>query len=107
MSRRYEDPIERHGRETYNLGLHVRHMPMNTKLTLRLDSQLIRGAKQYAKGAGKSLSQVVAEYFAAITSADQPEFTATPAVTRLRGVLKGAPVDDARDYHAYREEKHL
>ena len=80
---------------------------MNTKLTLRLDDQLIRGAKQYARDTGKSLSQVGAEYFAAITSADRPEFTATPTVAGLRGILKDAQVDDARDYHAYLEEKHL
>ena len=80
---------------------------MNTKLTLRLDDQLIRGAKQYARDTGKSLSQVVAEYFAAITSADRPEFTATPTVAGLRGILTDAQVDDVRDYHTYLEEKHL
>ncbi len=80
---------------------------MNTKLTLRLDDRLICGAKQFAKDSGKSLSQIVAEYFAAITSADQPEFTATPTVAGLRGILKDARTDGVRDYRAYQEEKHL
>ena len=80
---------------------------MNTKLTLRLDDQLICGAKQLAKDSGKSLSQIVAEYFAAITSADQPEFTATPTVAGLRGILKDARIDGVRDYRVYQEEKHL
>ena len=79
---------------------------MNTKLTLRLDDKLIRGAKRYARDTGKSLSQVVTEYFAAITSVDLPEFTATPIVAGLRGILKDARVDDERDYHAHLEKKH-
>ena len=41
---------------------------MQTKLTLRLEDQLIKDAKQYARQSGKSLSQMVAEYFLAITS---------------------------------------
>lgn len=82
-------------------------MRMYTKLTLRLDDRLIAGAKDYAKGAGKSLSQVVAEYFAAITSPDHAAFEPTPTVSGLRGILKDTQVDGARDYLAYLEEKHL
>ncbi len=82
-------------------------MLMNTKLTLRLDDRLISRAKDYARDAGKSLSQIVAEYFAAITSPDHAKFSTTPTVARLRGVLKEADVDGARDYRSYLEEKHL
>ena len=39
---------------------------MNTKLTLRLDEDLIRAAKRYAGNSGKSVSQLVADYFAVI-----------------------------------------
>ncbi len=39
---------------------------MQTKLTLRLDDRLIRKAKDFASKNGKSLSQVVGDYFAAI-----------------------------------------
>ena len=35
---------------------------MQTKLTLRLDEELIKFAKVYAKERGKSLSQIVADY---------------------------------------------
>ncbi len=80
---------------------------MHTKLTLRLDDRLISGAKDYAKNAGKSLSQIVAEFFTAITSPDQAQFEPTPTVSKLRGILKNTEVDGARDYHAYLEEKHL
>lgn len=80
---------------------------MQTKLTLRLDDRLISRAKGYANDAGKSLSQVVAEFFAVITSPKHAPFEETPTVSRLRGILKDTDVDDARDYLDYLEEKHL
>ena len=81
-------------------------MRMQTKLTLRLDDRLISRAKAHAKGAGKSLSQIVAEYFAALLS-PAPESTApTPAVSSLRGVLKDSGVSGERDYRDYLEDKH-
>jgi hypothetical protein len=39
---------------------------MNTKLTLRLDGMLIHSAKKYAKNQGKSVSQVVSDYFSVL-----------------------------------------
>ena len=40
---------------------------MQTKLTLRLDDELIEEAKSYAARAGKSVSQIVADYFRLLT----------------------------------------
>ena len=79
---------------------------MQTKLTLRLDDRLISGAKEYAKGAGKSLSQIVAEYFSAIMSPAPAPYKATPAVSRLRGILKESGVVGEQDYLDYLEKKH-
>lgn len=36
---------------------------MNTKLTLRLEENLIKAAKRHAGTLGKSVSQMVADYF--------------------------------------------
>jgi len=73
---------------------------MGTKLTLRLDERLIRRAKQHAKRSGKSLSQVVAEYFGMLENGSQNREPLPPTVSRLRGVLAGesASRDDYRDY---------
>ena len=79
---------------------------MQTKLTLRLDDHLISGAKEYAKGAGKSLSQIVAEYFSAIMSPAPAPYNATPAVSRLKGVLKDSGLGGEQDYLDYLEKKH-
>ena len=79
---------------------------MQTKLTLRLDDQLIADAKQHARQSGKSLSQMVAEYFVAITSPQAVEDELTPTVSRLKGALAETKVD-RDDYRAYLEGKHL
>lgn len=79
---------------------------MQTKLTLRMDGQLIKSAKEYAARAGKPLSQVVAEYFSAITSRRDTPSKFTPTVSRLRGSLRGAGID-REAYRAYLERKHL
>lgn len=79
---------------------------MQTKLTLRLEDQLIEDAKQHARQSGKSLSQIVAEYFRAITSPPAAAGDLTPTVSRLKGALAGSKVD-RDDYRAYLEAKHL
>ena len=79
---------------------------MQTKLTLRLDDQLVRQAKQHAKQTGCSVSQMVADYFSAIVSVESQPSTLTPKVSRLMGALEGAGVDQA-DYHAHLERKYL
>ena len=78
---------------------------MQTKLTLRLDDQLVRDAERYARAAGKSLSQMVAEYFSALTSREAARGELTPTVSRLKGALAGTKVD-RDDYRAYLEAKH-
>jgi hypothetical protein len=80
---------------------------MQTKLTLRLEDQLIEQAKSYAAHAGKSLSQIVAEYFKLLTSqkvkANSP---AAPITSSLRGLLRESNLDE-KDYKNYLEKKYL
>lgn len=84
----------------------IRHGTMQTKLTLRMDDALITAAKAHAAGVGKSLSQMVAEYFEAVTKVRREPVEMTPTVARLRGILKGANVDE-QDYYDYLVEKYL
>ena len=77
---------------------------MQTKLTLRLDDNLIEQAKIYAQQKGRSLSQVVADYFR-VLSTDTIRTKKTPPITAsLRGLLKETNVDE-KDYRKYLEEK--
>ena len=79
---------------------------MNTKLTLRLDDRLIEKAKRYSDRSGKSLSQLVSDYFALIEG-DEPltGTELTPRVRALLGSLKGASVTEA-DYRSHLEKKY-
>jgi len=80
---------------------------MQTKLTLRLDDELIKLAKSYAKKSGKSVSQIVAGYFSLMGEKPKREASEyTPIVQSLKGSLKAAKVGK-KDYHKYLEEKYL
>ena len=79
---------------------------MQTKLTIRVDSRLINRAKAHARQTGKSVSQLVADYFAIMDTPISDEVDNLPPITReLYGALANAPIDDA-DYHAHLEEKY-
>lgn len=80
---------------------------MNSKLTLRLDDSLIRLAKQYARKKGKSVSQIVSDYFRAIQRGQKKrKCTLGPVTSKLRGCLKGSQRDE-EDYKVHVERKYL
>ena len=79
---------------------------MQTKLTLRLEEQLIEQAKTYAAEAGKSVSQIVAEYFKLLTTQKvKANHPSTPITQSLRGLLRKSKLDE-KDYKKYLEKKH-
>ena len=83
---------------------------MQTKLTLRLDDSLIQQAKNYAKQHDKSLSQVVADYFEALTDKQAVKQTPSPMTQSLVGILAVNDVGkktEAFDYKQHLEEKYL
>jgi len=77
---------------------------MNTKLTLRLDDKLIASAKRHSAESGKSVSQLVSDFFA-LMDAQDAEVDITPRVRSLRGVLTGSGLDES-DYRRHLEEKY-
>lgn len=91
---------------------------MPTKLTLRLDEQLIRQAKLYATQQQASVSQLVADYFrqlkvgSATPSVQEADGAAyqrelSPVTRRLRGLLSGSGLQDERQaYRDHLAEKH-
>ena len=79
---------------------------MQTKLTLRLEQDLIERAKAYARHSGKSVSQLVADYFALLEEEAQPQLPElTPLVSSLKGALRNAEVSK-EVYHRYLEDKY-
>lgn len=62
---------------------------MKTKLTLTIEYKLLEKAKEYAKEHGRSLSDIVENYFKAITKQeDITNSESTPITESLRGSFK-------------------
>ncbi len=80
---------------------------MNTKLTLRLNERLIERAKGEAEKRGKSVSQMVAEFFGSLGSSSQAISGKNPPITAaLLGALRGKAVTES-DYRRHLREKYL
>lgn len=63
---------------------------MNKKLTLTIEKDVIKNAKEYSKEKGQSLSELVENYFKLLTK-DRREITPeqlSPNIQRLRGIIK-------------------
>ena len=59
---------------------------MNTKLTLSLEKEVIEKAKIYAKGTGRSLSEMVESYFKNLTSKKEEDYSdIDPKIRKLIG----------------------
>jgi hypothetical protein len=66
---------------------------MNSKLTLTIEQSLIEKAKKYAKGNGRSLSDIIENYLKVIINERNSKvIDPTPIATSLRGSFK-APKD--------------
>jgi ATP-dependent Clp protease ATP-binding subunit ClpA len=82
---------------------------MQTKLTLRLEQRLIRRAKAYARRTGKSVSELVADFFRRLEApAEEPAARVaaqSPAVQSLVGALARSRLDE-ENYRTHLVEKH-
>jgi hypothetical protein len=80
---------------------------MATKLTLRMDERVIRRAKTYAKKSGKSVSNLVADFFVLLgTGEEKHTFDITPKVKSLRGAFRGANLN-TDSYRRHLEDKYV
>ncbi|MDD5766328.1 MAG: DUF6364 family protein [Candidatus Marinimicrobia bacterium] len=81
---------------------------MQTKLTLRMEDELINMAKSVAEKKGKSLSKMVSDYFMALTNQEitGDNIELPPNVKSLYGALADSGVDES-DYKKYVEGKYL
>lgn len=82
---------------------------MDTKLTLKLDKDIIEKAKSYASQTNRSLSSIVESYFQSLTS-DKKEAAKDFEITafvRSMASEKSLPVDlDEKEYFDYLSQKH-
>ena len=78
---------------------------MQTKLTLRMDQMLVQTAKTEASRRGKSVSQIVGEFFGSLSAPRRQEVALPPVTASLVGVLKGKSVSES-DYRKHLREKY-
>lgn len=82
---------------------------METKLTLRLNNNVIERAKLYARDHKISLSKMIEAYLDSVTTQKRKERknTITPLVESLSGVIDvPADFDYKKEYRDYLEEKY-
>jgi antitoxin component of RelBE/YafQ-DinJ toxin-antitoxin module len=77
---------------------------MQTKLTLRVNNELIHAAKQYAQRNGISLSQLVENYLQSLVIEQDLPLALTPILQQLTGILP--PETSLEEYHRHLEEKY-
>ena len=85
---------------------------MNTKLTLSLEKEVIIQAKIYAKGTGRSLSEMVENYFKSLVSntynLKNNEDELESRIQKITGIVSLPPdFDEKKAVQEYLEEKYL
>ena len=81
---------------------------IDTKLTLKLDQGVIRGAKAFARSKGLSLSRMVESYFKSLSrKADSKGLKPSPLVDELSGIIQLPKDFDAKKaYGSYLAKKY-
>lgn len=80
---------------------------MNTKLTLKLDKDIIDKAKDYAHKHNTSLSQMVEKYFDSLVSKKNSNKKISLLVEELSGVIKPESANNYKnEYSTYLSDKY-
>jgi hypothetical protein len=77
---------------------------MNTKLTLSLEKEVIEQAKIYAKGTGRSLSEMVENYFRNLTT--NSEFDTESIHPKIKKLIGRIKLPEDFDLEKAKEEYH-
>lgn len=78
---------------------------MDAKLTLKLDKEIIKRAKQYAQDKNTSLSKLIENILSKVTDKTSFQTETTPLVDGLSGILSLDKMNK-EDYRDYLEEKY-
>ncbi len=80
---------------------------MDTKLTLKLDKEIINRAKLYAESKKISLSKLIESYLQLLTNESSTKENISPLVESLSGVIElPKNYDDKDDYTDYLTQKY-
>ena len=78
---------------------------MNRKLTLSLGADIVDFAHSYSKITGKSVSQIVENYFRKLKIPANPNIPRE--VAELQGILKGISIPNKKELRRIFHEDHL
>ena len=76
-----------------------------TKLTLSIDEEVVKIAKDLARDRGSSVSEMVTAFFVSLARASQPPSEVPPVLQKLTGVLKPEEADP-QDYLDHLKRKY-
>ena len=79
---------------------------MQTKLTLRIDEQIIKKAKIISMKKGKSLSKIVSDYLQSLDESTNSVKDIPPVTKSLIGILKNRNINE-KDYKKHLAKKHM
>ena len=81
---------------------------MNTKLTLTIEQELIRKAKEYAKNKNRSLSDLIENYLKVLTKKEELTAKLDPSIESLQSSFKAPKnFNYKKELQNRREEKYL
>jgi hypothetical protein len=83
--------------------LYGKEAGLKTKLTFRMEKELIEKAKEYSSKRGESVSKLVEKFFYAVA---YEESEISPTVKRLKGFVKNTKLSEG-NYRKFLEEKYL
>ena len=79
---------------------------MQTKLTLRLESELIEKVKILAEDLDISLSKMVADYFNALLQINNLPDPSSPLLDEIMGIISNKAMDYKSEYKEYLDKKY-
>ncbi len=80
---------------------------MNTKLTLNLNKEVLKQAKNYAKDNKLSLSKLIENYLDSLSKSSGNKPKISPLVESLTGVIPNGNYDDKKDYKDHISQKYI
>ena len=81
-------------------------MLMESKLTLKLNKEVINQAKSYAKDRNTSLSKLIENYLQTVTLKKKEKPAITPLVESLTGVIDMKDKDYRKEYTKFLSQKY-
>ena len=107
----WQNPIKKYSLASYvhnhYICTYFNKFAMDTKLTIKLDKNIIEKAKKYARRKNISLSKMIESYLNTITRESKPDIEISPLVKSLSGVISLPDNFDFKtDYTEYLSEKY-